>query len=83
MSPTQPTAHDFSDVVQYTELLRRKEREIEVLSHQRHLAARRHHDAGATYPQLAEAMNVSEVAVYKMLKGRNKSIAERDKRSAK
>ncbi|ASR84185.1 HTH DNA binding domain protein [Arthrobacter phage Wheelbite] len=83
MSPTKPTAHDFSDVVQYTELLRRKEREIEVLSHQRHLAARRHHDNGATYPQLADAMNVSEVAVYKMLKGRNKSIAERDKRSAK
>ncbi|ASR83969.1 HTH DNA binding domain protein [Arthrobacter phage Shrooms] len=70
-------------MVQYTELLRRKEREIEVLSHQRHLAARRHHDAGATYPQLAEAMNVSEVAVYKMLRGRNKTIAERDKKTAK
>jgi hypothetical protein len=80
-TPPDSTKHDFSDVVQLTEMLRRKEREIELLSHQRHLAVRRHKDTGATYPMLAEAMHVSEVAVYKMLKGRNKTIAERDSKA--
>lgn len=74
---TGPVTHDFSDVVQLTEILRRKEREIELLSKRRSAAAVKHQERGAKYRELAEAMDVSEVAVYKMLRGKNKSITAR------
>jgi DNA-directed RNA polymerase specialized sigma24 family protein len=79
--PTTPVTHDYSDVVQLTEMLRRKEREIELLSQRRSAAAVKHQERGAKYAQLAEAMNVSEVAVYKMLRGKNKTISARKGRA--
>lgn len=65
------------DVAGMTELMRVREREVRAIAEKRTAAARRHQEAGVTYRQLATAMNLTEVAVYKLLCGRDGSIRER------
>lgn len=76
------TAKDFDetqlrDVAGMTELMRVHEREIRKIAEKRTIAARRHQERGVTYDQLANAMGLSGVAVYKLLRGREGSIRAR------
>lgn len=68
---------ELRDVAGLTELMRVKERELKVLSVRRTEAARRHHARGFTYEQLGDAMNLSGVAVYKILRGKDGRIRDR------
>ena len=68
---------ELRDVVGLTELMRIKEKELKMLSEKRTKAARRHQENGVTYEQLGHAMNLSGVAVYKILKGKEGRIRDR------
>lgn len=71
MTTAQTTEHNLSDVASLTEMLRRKEREIEIISAQRKQAVMRHRERGCPYADLAEAMDVSEVTLYKIIRGKD------------
>lgn len=59
---------DLRDVAALSAAMRNKEQELSALSDRRAAAAARHQQRGVTYAQLAKAMGVSEVAVYKALR---------------
>lgn len=81
MTTAQPATRDLSDVASLTELLRRKEREIEIISANRKAAVIRHREADppAPYGDLAEAMGVSEVTLYKIIRGKGGPLRARKK----
>lgn len=78
MTATQ-TTHNLSDVASLTELIRRKEREIEIISAQRKTAVLRHRESTppVPYADLAEAMDVSEVTLYKIIRGKDGPLRAR------
>lgn len=73
------TTHNLADVASLTELIRRKEREIEIISAQRKAAVLRHREATppTPYAELAEAMGVSEVTLYKIIRGKDGPLRAR------
>lgn len=78
MTATQ-TTHNLSDVASLTAMIRRKEREVEILSAQRKQAVIRHREAAppVPYAELAEAMGVSEVTLYKIIRGKDGPLRAR------
>lgn len=76
---TAQTTHNLTDVASLTELIRRKEREIEIISAQRKQAVIRHRESTppVPYAELAEAMDVSEVTLYKIIRGKDGPLRAR------
>lgn len=78
MTTTQ-TTHNLQDVASLTEMIRRKEREIELISARRKQAVLRHRESSppVPYAELAEAMDVSEVTLYKIIRGKDGPLRAR------
>lgn len=76
---TAQTTHNLADVASLTELIRRKEREIEIISAQRKAAVLRHRESTppVPYAELADAMDVSEVTLYKIIRGKDGPLRQR------
>lgn len=68
---------DLRDVATMTQMIRHKERERKNLVERRAIAARKHKENGVTYAELGEAMNLSEMGVYKVLRAKDGPIRAR------
>lgn len=65
---------ELRDVVQYTQMIQVKQREIAVISDRRERAVRKHREHGVSYADLAAAMGVSQARLYKIIKGKEDHI---------
>lgn len=72
---------NLADIASYTALMRHKAKEMAAVTDKRRDAVKRHKDNGATYAELAEAMGITDVAVYKILRGKQGPLREQKRSS--
>lgn len=62
---------ELRDIAALSAAIRFREQEIVMLAEKRRKAVRRHHANGVTYATMAKAMGISDVATYKILRGKD------------